>query len=293
MVENEESKPDQRKLKWLFRSGVAVSACYFIFIASYTAWNKGRFATLSPNELGDFLAGAFAPLAFLWLVLGFVQQGLELRNSAKALWLQGEELRNSVEQQRELVTVSREQLKFESEMIKAQKDENVRNSQPMLNLQEGGNTTDGPGKRLHTFRLTNHGKPCTGLSINSGTQASNWTADALETGRTFEFHISFPDGQVEEIVVTVSYFDVMLIRRTLKIRYVQEHRRISDRAACRLANPGQKNPAEAGLFFIAMPLSSKLPRQLRHRVEQVRDQAQVGDLEDRGVFVLVDGDDGF
>ncbi|WP_052535404.1 hypothetical protein [Candidatus Phaeomarinobacter ectocarpi] len=40
---------------------------------------------LELNELGDFLAGLFAPLALLWLVLGFFQQGEELRLQAKEL----------------------------------------------------------------------------------------------------------------------------------------------------------------------------------------------------------------
>lgn len=73
-----------------------------------------------PNEAGDFLAGAFSPLAFLWLVLGYFQQGEELKNSADALWLQGEELRNSVTQQRELVEVTKEQLAHEREALAAE-----------------------------------------------------------------------------------------------------------------------------------------------------------------------------
>jgi len=37
------------------------------------------FFSLKLNEQGDFLAGVFAPLAFGWLVLGFFQQGRELK----------------------------------------------------------------------------------------------------------------------------------------------------------------------------------------------------------------------
>jgi len=67
---------------------------------------------MKPDEFATFLAGVFGPLAFLWLVLGFFQQGAELRHSADALWLQGQELQNSVEQQRNLVEVTREQNYF-------------------------------------------------------------------------------------------------------------------------------------------------------------------------------------
>ena len=53
---------------------------------------------MPPNELGSFLEGAVAPLAFLWLVLGlFLQQGEIARNS-DALLLQSQALRKSAEQ---------------------------------------------------------------------------------------------------------------------------------------------------------------------------------------------------
>lgn len=63
----------------------------------YGSW--GEFLHLKLNELGDFLAGTFGPVAFLWLVLGFLQQGRELKLSTDALQLQAEELKNSVTQQ--------------------------------------------------------------------------------------------------------------------------------------------------------------------------------------------------
>lgn len=62
------------------------------------------------NEVGDFLAGAFSPLAFLWLVLGYRQQGRELAHSSEALTLQTKELAASVDQQRALVIAQKEQL---------------------------------------------------------------------------------------------------------------------------------------------------------------------------------------
>ena len=48
------------------------------------------------NEVGDFLAGVFAPLAFFWLVRGYYQQGEELRQNTQALKMQSDELANSV-----------------------------------------------------------------------------------------------------------------------------------------------------------------------------------------------------
>lgn len=54
---------------------------------------------LDLNEIGDFAAGVFGPVAFLWLILGYLQQGKELKASTQALKLQAEELNNTVTQQ--------------------------------------------------------------------------------------------------------------------------------------------------------------------------------------------------
>lgn len=73
----------------------------------YTRWCD--LVALPLNGLGDFFAGVFAPVAFLWLVLGYMQQGQELRLSTEALRLQARELNDSVQQQRHLVELTREQ----------------------------------------------------------------------------------------------------------------------------------------------------------------------------------------
>ncbi len=77
----------------------------------FTGWEKA--SAMNFNEWGDFFAGVFAPLAFLWLVIGYFQQGEELGLNTKALLqqeaalqLQVKELKNSVEQQAEMVKVT-------------------------------------------------------------------------------------------------------------------------------------------------------------------------------------------
>ncbi len=75
------------------------------------------------NEFGDFIAGAFAPLAFFWLVRGFYQQGKgleqnsealklqakELNASTHALNLQAHELKNSVNEQKNLIHIQQQE----------------------------------------------------------------------------------------------------------------------------------------------------------------------------------------
>ncbi|WP_455913456.1 hypothetical protein [Pseudomonas syringae] len=79
--------------------GGIVTCCYLLVIACFVMTRFSEFTALKLNELGDFLAGSFGPIAFLWLVLGFLQQGRELKLSTDALNLQAQELKNSVEQQ--------------------------------------------------------------------------------------------------------------------------------------------------------------------------------------------------
>src|SRR3982751_3840399 len=87
----------------LFRFGAKATVSWLIVGIALMAFASNWSQSVKPNEWGDIFAGLFAPVAFLWLVLGFVQQGQELK-------LQVQELRNAVKHQGELVEVSREQV---------------------------------------------------------------------------------------------------------------------------------------------------------------------------------------
>jgi hypothetical protein len=69
----------------LTRWAVAGSIAYLILLVclGWGRWEK--LLTMELNEVGDFLAGAFSPLAFLWLVVGYFQQGHELSASVAQL----------------------------------------------------------------------------------------------------------------------------------------------------------------------------------------------------------------
>ena len=82
-----------------------VSASAFFF-----GLNLQSSKPMSPNEIGDFLAGFFSPIALMWLVFGYFQQGEELRLNTEAIKLQVKELNLSVEQQKELVKVTQADL---------------------------------------------------------------------------------------------------------------------------------------------------------------------------------------
>ena len=92
-----------------------------LYVGLGVVFLRGRIVELEAlplNELGDFLAGAFGPLAIFWLVLGFFQQGEEVRINTHALRLQAEELRDSVNQQKALVKLTRDE--HEERRLRAQ-----------------------------------------------------------------------------------------------------------------------------------------------------------------------------
>jgi hypothetical protein len=66
-----------------------------LYIADLIGW--GRFATQPVADLGQFLEGAFAPLAFLWLVIGQFQQQRELTENNRAIRLQYEVMQRTAE----------------------------------------------------------------------------------------------------------------------------------------------------------------------------------------------------
>jgi hypothetical protein len=90
--------------------GIALTVVYALFAWWLVGDRIQTLQTMDLNEVGDFLAGAFGPVTILWLVLGFFQQGIELRQGTTALNLQAAELRNSVAQQCEMVAAQKASL---------------------------------------------------------------------------------------------------------------------------------------------------------------------------------------
>jgi hypothetical protein len=62
----------------------AAGSVIWVIVAMWWTFRCGVPA-MQPNEWGDWAAGVFAPLAFLWLVLGYMQQGAEIRENTKEL----------------------------------------------------------------------------------------------------------------------------------------------------------------------------------------------------------------
>lgn len=78
--------------------GVVLSCLYLWKVVDFRSYQEINcfLENASLNEVGDFLAGTAGVLALLWLVLGYVQQGKELRQNT-------DEIKNQVTQHKEFV----------------------------------------------------------------------------------------------------------------------------------------------------------------------------------------------
>ena len=95
------------RVHWL----VWILTLAWIVAASVLLWCdlSTRDTPLEINQLGDYLAGVAAPLAFMWLVVGYFQQASQIRQNTSALKLQLLELQQSVLQQEKLAAAAKEQ----------------------------------------------------------------------------------------------------------------------------------------------------------------------------------------
>ncbi len=87
-------------LDWRIKLGLSLTIGWLLLGVTYISTTVGwsNFSSLPAAELGSFLEGAFAPLAFLWLVIGYFLQQKELEQNTDALLAQAEEIQRSAEQ---------------------------------------------------------------------------------------------------------------------------------------------------------------------------------------------------
>lgn len=148
------------------RTKLAISLTV-IYLVGFVCLIVGRwheFVCLSLNELGDFLAGSFGPLALAWLVFGYFQQGDELKQGTAALQLQGVELKNSVEQQQKLADISRQALEHEREVRNQELRRRRHSLRPVLQL-NGGHPRMENGCYILECELINHGSQVHDIQI--------------------------------------------------------------------------------------------------------------------------------
>lgn len=104
---------------------ILVTLIYFWIICHFFNIDYAKLKELKPNDLGGFLSGAFAPLGFIFLILGYMQntqalkiQSEELKVSNESLKQQVEEMQKSVDAQQSMFNLAEQQF-IESKAEKA------------------------------------------------------------------------------------------------------------------------------------------------------------------------------
>lgn len=105
--------------------GIGITAFWFAVIISFWIFG-GLNSPDSLNELGDFLAGIFAPVAFLWLILGYVQQGKQLEQNSETISQQSESLQLQIEEFRKMVELQAQQIEYRNQ-----------SARPLFSFKEG------------------------------------------------------------------------------------------------------------------------------------------------------------
>jgi len=139
--------------------GIGTTLLY-IWTVVYFRWESFHtLKTIPLNEFGDFFAGVFGPLMLFWLILGYIQQQKELKQNTAALELQAEELKRSVEQHKELVKTTQQQLQVDKQLIEIEGIRHKKDNEPDLVLTSASWGSKGSGGVSYKFVIINTGKP--------------------------------------------------------------------------------------------------------------------------------------
>lgn len=189
------------------RVGAAISAAYIVAMLAWAIAERSNVFAMKPNEFGDLLAGIFSPLAFLWLVLGYFQQGDELRASVAALKLQGKELSNSVAQQKALVEVSKRQLEAEFDARRSSERDKEYQAQPRFQSNREI-TQHSKSVRSFLFRFQNIGADCSDVQI-ACLGAIQSKLDHVRSGEQIDFGLECETDTLDGFDGYIEYLDAL------------------------------------------------------------------------------------
>lgn len=199
---------------------VTLTALYLETILILLVWRFDEFTNLSLNSLGDFFAGTFAPLAFAWLIVGYLQQGDELQQNSKALLMQAKELQHSVTQQKELVAVAkleyeamRDANQIERERRVEEQERLRKEAQPRFDLRTAGGRGGQEGYRW-TFGVTNFGSDCHAVTLWMDEVAGLALLPPLPEGifvkgQSATCVVQVEGGDTKKTILHIAYRDVL------------------------------------------------------------------------------------
>jgi hypothetical protein len=179
----------------------------FVTCVLYADWS--RFQELELNAKGDFLAGFISPAVFLWLIIGYFQQGEELQQNTEALRIQGDELRNAVSEYKALVEATKRQVELMEHEQKERREREIRLAQMVPRYVGGSSNTQG-SFRTHNLKIINMGHSVTEVTISCsvlGTSLAPGYLPHFDSGKEHVFTFQFPTGEKNSGFISFQYKD--------------------------------------------------------------------------------------
>jgi len=213
-------KGDEMKTFWI---GIIISVAYMVGLL-LTIYGLHLNRMESWNEFGDFLAGAFSPLAFLWLILGYLQQQKELQQNTRALEIQAEELKNSVQQYKEMVRVANEQLEADRMMASQQNELLELENKPDISFSAFSWLMSSGDVFTYNWPMNNHGREARNVNVKFTPPLGKWSE--FKWKRVIDNEIRLPKIDVkkedipESLIVMVS-FESIFKKKYIKVYELQ------------------------------------------------------------------------
>tara|TARA_R110001583_G_scaffold104208_1_gene251587 strand:- start:1522 stop:2220 length:699 start_codon:yes stop_codon:yes gene_type:complete len=135
----------------LFKPFLGVSILWSLVVFYFLIDDQFLYNGYSPmplNEIGDFLAGSFSPLAFAWLAYGYWMQNRELKN-------QLDEFRNSIKVQKELAKAANNESQINYANFRATNLDKIKKFTPNINLNAW--ISDKENSSIINFKIINNG----------------------------------------------------------------------------------------------------------------------------------------
>ena len=208
--------------RWLFYLGFAGSAAWLGAAIALVLPSFPLEQPLTPNEWGDFFAGMAAPLAFWWLVIGYLQQGIELRQNTSALALQAQqlelqvrEMKASVAEQARAVDVATQHLQITQQSAEWQLNYQRLSLQPAFRLLQAFTARGSDNHFYGAFTIKNVGHrvtkaklfPALGVHGDTLITMNTKTVDVWDTDDSVVIEPILHSGQAQPFEVKIDYVD--------------------------------------------------------------------------------------
>lgn len=204
----------------------------FLFFSFYKKPNE-------INQLGDFIAGFCSPLAFLWLVLGYVQQGNEIKANTQELSRQAEELAKSNDaltrqlvQQSELISLQRDQFNLQQKSIEIQQraieDERRRRkfqALPIFEAKHAGSSAENEAPRYYSIEVRNTGRSVSDVNFYNNANRRNLLFKEFGASQVYADTSKFYLG---DYYIRITYLDLDGNPGQVRINYSMGQREIEN-----------------------------------------------------------------